>query len=237
LYQLTDVSKLYHKGRAEVNALRRVNLTVEDGDFLTIQGPTGSGKTTLLLLMGALDRPTSGSLVLDGQDTSKLGEGRLGDLRARTLGFVFQNYNLMPTLSAVENVQAALVPLGIGGDDARRRSMEALEGVGLGDRAGHFPAELSGGEQQRVAIARALVKEPRVLLADEPTGNLDEGTRSEIMGLLQTVRANRELTLVIATHDSKVARQAPRTAMVNRGQLTLKKNPLKGQTAADLETS
>jgi putative ABC transport system ATP-binding protein len=152
------------------------------------------------------------------------------------LGFVFQNYNLMPTLSAAENVQAALVPLGIGGGKARRRSMDALEGVGLADRAAHFPAELSGGEQQRVAIARALVKEPRVLLADEPTGNLDEDTRSEIINLLQTVRANRELTLVIATHDSQVASQAPRTAMFNRGQLSLRRNPVKGQAAPNSES-
>ncbi len=224
LYQLTDVTKIYHRGRSAVTALSRVSLTVEDGDFLTIQGPTGSGKSTLLLLMGALDRASSGTLMLDGHNTGRLSEAHLGELRAQTMGFVFQNYNLMPTLSAAENVQAALVPLGIGGSGARRRSLEALDVVGLSDRAAHFPAELSGGEQQRVAIARALVKEPRVLLADEPTGNLDEGTRSEIMGLLETVRANRELTLVIATHDSTVAGRAPRTAMVNRGQLSVREN-------------
>ena len=224
MYELTEVSKVYHKGRAEVNALKRASLTVEDGEFLTIQGPTGSGKTTLLLLMGALDRPTSGTLLLDGQDTGRMGEGRLGELRAKMLGFVFQGYNLMPTLNAVENVQAALVPLGAGAQESRRRSLAALSVVGLAERAGHFPAELSGGEQQRVAIARALVKEPRVLLADEPTGNLDEETRSEIIGLLEAVRAQRELTLVIATHDSEVARQAPRTVLVKRGQLTIRKN-------------
>lgn len=224
MYQLTDVTKIYHRGRSAVTALSRVSLTVEDGDFLTIQGPTGSGKSTLLLLIGALDRASSGTLMLDGHDTGRLSEAHLGELRGKTLGFVFQNYNLMPTLSAAEHVQAALVPLGIGGSGARRRSLEALDVVGLSDRAAHFPAELSGGEQQRVAIARALVKEPRVLLADEPTGNLDEGTRSEIMGLLETVRANRELTLVIATHDSTVAGRAPRTAMVNRGHLSVREN-------------
>lgn len=237
MYELTEVSKLYQKGRREVYALKGVSLAVADGDFLTIQGPTGSGKTTLLLLMGALDRPTSGTLMLNGQDTSRMGESRLGDLRAKMLGFVFQGYNLMPTLNAVENVQAALVPLGVGSKESRRRSLEALSDVGLAERAAHFPAELSGGEQQRVAIARALVKEPRVLLADEPTGNLDEETRSEIIGVLEAVRANRELTLVIATHDSAVARRAPRTVLVKRGQLTIRKNSSRASrvTAAEVD--
>jgi putative ABC transport system ATP-binding protein len=224
MYQLKGVSKLYHKGQREIYALRDVALSVADGDFLTIQGPTGSGKTTLLLLLGALDRPTSGSVVLDGTDTGRLGEGALCDLRARTLGFVFQNYNLLPTLTAAENVQAALVPLGVSGSEGVRRSKEALADVGLADRSGHYPTEMSGGEQQRVAIARALVKHPRVLLADEPTGNLDEGTKDEIVALLEGLRATRELTLIVATHDTKIARHALRTAMIQKGQLSLRQN-------------
>jgi putative ABC transport system ATP-binding protein len=224
MYELKGVSKLYHKGQREIYALRDVALSVADGDFLTIQGPTGSGKTTLLLLLGALDRPTSGSVVLDGTDTGRLGEGALCDLRARTLGFVFQNYNLLPTLTAAENVQAALVPLGVSGSEGVRRSKEALADVGLADRSGHYPTEMSGGEQQRVAIARALVKHPRVLLADEPTGNLDEGTKDEIVALLEGLRASKELTLIVATHDTKIARHALRTAMIQKGQLSLRQN-------------
>jgi putative ABC transport system ATP-binding protein len=224
MYELKGVSKLYHKGQREIYALRDVALSVADGDFLTIQGPTGSGKTTLLLLLGALDRPTSGSVFLDGTDTGRLGEGALCDLRARTLGFVFQNYNLLPTLTAAENVQAALVPLGVSGSEGVRRSKEALADVGLADRSGHYPTEMSGGEQQRVAIARALVKHPRALLADEPTGNLDEGTKDEIVALLEGLRASKELTLIVATHDTKIARHALRTAMIQKGQLSLRQN-------------
>jgi putative ABC transport system ATP-binding protein len=224
VYELKGVSKLYKKGARDVQALREVNLSVPDGDFLTIQGPTGSGKTTLLLLLGALDRPSSGSLVLDGTDTMRLREGALGNLRARTLGFIFQNYNLLPTLTAAENVQAALVPLGVSGSEGSKRAREALADVGLEDRTGHYPTEMSGGEQQRVAIARALVKHPRVLLADEPTGNLDEGTKDEIVALLERVRAFRELTLIVATHDTKIAKRAPRTALIQKGQLSLRLN-------------
>ncbi|HUY09034.1 MAG TPA: ABC transporter ATP-binding protein [Candidatus Dormibacteraeota bacterium] len=224
MYELKKLSRVYSKGRGKVTALKDVNLSLQDGEFLTVQGPTGHGKTTLLLLLGGLDRPTSGSVVFDGRDLGALGESQLVDVRAQNFGFVFQNYNLMPTLTAAENVEAALVPLKIPTAQRRSRSVAALAEVGLADRAAHFPAELSGGEQQRVAIARALVKEPKVILADEPTGNLDEVTRREIIGLMERLWKERGMTLVVVTHDTQVARRAPRTAMITNGSLTLRLN-------------
>ncbi len=185
MYKLTGVTKNYQKGRTIVHALQDVDLVIEDGEWLTIQGPTGHGKTTLLQMLGGLDRPTSGSVDFDGQDLAQLREGQVTKVRANSIGFIFQTFNLIPTLSAEENVETALVPLHVGAAERRARSAKALADVGLADRAKHLPSELSGGQQQRVAIARALVKEPKVLLADEPTGNLDEGTRDEIIGLLE----------------------------------------------------
>jgi putative ABC transport system ATP-binding protein len=224
MYELTKLSRIYPKGRGRVTALKDVNLVLQDGEFITVQGPTGHGKTTLLLLLGGLDRPTSGTVVFDGRDLGALPESQLVDVRAQNFGFVFQNYNLMPTLTAAENVEAALVPLHIPAASRRARSLAALAEVGLADRAGHFPVELSGGEQQRVAIARALVKEPKVILADEPTGNLDEVTRSEIIGLMERLWQERGMTLVVVTHDTQVAKRAPRTALINSGTLTLRMN-------------
>jgi putative ABC transport system ATP-binding protein len=222
MYRLTDVTKDYPKGRGVVHALRGVNMVIEDGDWLAIQGPTGHGKSTLLQILGALDRPTSGAVELDGQDLAGLRESQLTTVRATSIGFIFQTFNLIPTLSAQENVEAALVPLGVDAAQRRERARQALAEVGLGDRAGHLPSELSGGQQQRVAIARALVKRPGVLLADEPTGNLDEGTRDEIMALLEQLWRERGLTLVIVTHDSAVARKAQRTAIMRNGLLTVR---------------
>ncbi|HVB14376.1 MAG TPA: ABC transporter ATP-binding protein [Candidatus Dormibacteraeota bacterium] len=224
MYELKQLTRVYPKGRGKVTALKDVNLVVQDGEYLTIQGPTGHGKTTLLLLLGGLERPTSGTVVFDGRDLGALGESQLVDVRAQNFGFVFQNYNLMPTLTAAENVEAALVPLRIPTAARRSRSIAALAEVGLAERASHFPAELSGGEQQRVAIARALVKEPKVILADEPTGNLDEGTRTEIVGLMEGLWRERGMTLVVVTHDTQVARRAPRTALITHGSLTLRMN-------------
>jgi putative ABC transport system ATP-binding protein len=222
MYRLTDVTKDYPKGRGVVHALRGVNMVIEDGDWLAIQGPTGHGKSTLLQILGALDRPSSGAVELDGQDLAGLRESQLTTVRATSIGFIFQTFNLIPTLSAQENVEAALVPLGVDAAQRRERARQALAEVGLGDRAGHLPSELSGGQQQRVAIARALVKRPGVLLADEPTGNLDEGTRDEIMALLEQLWRERGLTLVIVTHDSAVARKAQRTAIMRNGLLTVR---------------
>jgi putative ABC transport system ATP-binding protein len=222
MYRLTDVTKDYPKGRGVVHALRGVNVVIEDGGWLAIKGPTGHGKSTLLQILGALDRPTSGTVELDGQDLTALEEGQLTKVRATAIGFIFQTFNLIPTLSAQENVEAALVPLDVAAGERKERAAQALAGVGLGDRARHLPSELSGGQQQRVAIARALVKKPAVLLADEPTGNLDEGTRDEIMTLLEELWRERGLTLVTVTHDSSVARRAQRTAIMRNGLLTLR---------------
>jgi putative ABC transport system ATP-binding protein len=223
MYKLSDVTKKYVKGRATVNALRGVDLVVEDGEWLSIQGPTGHGKSTLLQILGGLDRPSSGSVDFDGHDLAQLREAEVTRVRAASIGFVFQTFNLIPTLSAQENVEAALVPLHVSTQARRQRAAVALETVGLADRARHVPGELSGGQQQRVAIARALVKEPKVLLADEPTGNLDEETRDEIIDLLDTMWRERGLTMVLVTHDSTVARRAQRIGVMKNGRLTFKK--------------
>jgi putative ABC transport system ATP-binding protein len=222
MYQLTNVVKDYPKGRETVHALRGVNAEIADGEWLSIQGPTGHGKSTLLQLLGGLDRATSGAVELDGRDLTKLGEGAMTKVRATSMGFIFQTFNLIPTLSAQENVETALVPLKVSSESRKARAAEALASVGLADRARHLPSELSGGQQQRVAIARALVKEPKVLLADEPTGNLDEDTRDEIIALLDKLWQDNGLTMVMVTHDSFVARRAQRLGIMRNGQLTIK---------------
>ncbi|PJJ55746.1 ABC transporter ATP-binding protein [Compostimonas suwonensis] len=220
MYELTTVSKDYPQSRRTVTALSKVTLSIPDGQFVAIQGPTGGGKSTLLQMLGALDRPTKGTIALGGSELSTLPDRALTRIRAREIGFVFQGFNLIPTLTAQENVEAALVPSRISASERSRRATEALESVGLAERGTHLPAELSGGQQQRVAIARALVKEPEVLLADEPTGNLDEQTRDEIMDLLEGVRRDRGLTLIIVTHDSAVARRAERRLHIKQGKVT-----------------
>jgi len=222
MYTLKNVTKDYAKGRAVVHALRGVNLEIADGSWLSIQGPTGHGKSTLLQLLGGLDRATSGSLELNGQDLTRLSETSMTKVRANEIGFIFQTFNLIPTLSAQENVETALVPLGVGNASRKSRAAAALASVGLADRARHLPGELSGGQQQRVAIARALVKEPKVLLADEPTGNLDEDTRDEIIGLLEKLWQDNGLTMIMVTHDSSIARRAQRRGTMRNGQLTVK---------------
>jgi putative ABC transport system ATP-binding protein len=220
MYQLTDLSKKY-KGRGrDVVALHDVDLAIPTGEMVAIQGPTGGGKSTLLQMLGALDRPTSGTITLDDRPLATLGDRKLAKVRAREIGFVFQGFNLIPTLTAQENVETALAPLGLPARDRRARAVAALGAVGLGDRLRHLPAELSGGQQQRVAIARALVKEPRVLLADEPTGNLDEETRDEIMDLLEGLWRDRGLTLIVVTHDSAIAKRAQRRLRIKQGKVT-----------------
>ncbi|WP_350350028.1 ABC transporter ATP-binding protein [Agromyces sp. G08B096] len=220
MYTLEQVSKSYAGAKRNVAALKRVSLTIPAGQFVAVQGPTGGGKSTLLQLLGALDRPTDGRIALGDAELSHLGDGPLGRIRAREIGFVFQSFNLIPTLTAQENVETALEPLGVGTAERRERAAAALASVGLGDRGAHLPGELSGGQQQRVAIARALVKEPDVLLADEPTGNLDEETRDEIMDLLEGLWRDRGLTLVVVTHDSAVARRAERRLYLKHGTVT-----------------
>jgi putative ABC transport system ATP-binding protein len=224
VYKLTGVTKLYQKGRRTVPAVRDLNLTIEDGAWLAVQGRTGHGKSTLLNLLGGLDRPTEGTIELDGADLGALREQQLTRLRAESIGFVFQTFNLVPTLTAAENVESALIPLGAGHSARHRRVAAVLEQVGLADRAGHLPAELSGGQQQRVAIARALVKDPKVLLADEPTGNLDEDTRNDIITLLERLWRDRGLTVVLITHDTIVARRAQRIGVMTKGHLAIRQD-------------
>jgi putative ABC transport system ATP-binding protein len=221
VYELTAVTKDYLLNNRRVDALRGVSLTIADGEWLAVKGPTGQGKSTLLQLLGGLSRPSSGTVLLNGEDLSRLPDRRITRLRAETIGFVFQSFNLLPTLTAQENIETALVPLRVGAGHRRRRAAEALAAVGLADRAGHLPSELSGGQQQRVAIARALVKEPRVLLADEPTGNLDEDTAAEIIALLQTRWREHGLTVVLVTHDNGIAQRAQRVAVMRKGRLTI----------------
>jgi len=222
MYKLTGVTRDYQQGRRTVQALQGVNLVIEDGEWLAIQGPTGHGKSTLLQILGGLDRPTRGGVELDGRNLATLGEGPLTKVRAASIGFIFQTFNLIPTLSAQENVETALVPLGVAPAKRREQAREALTEVGLGDRTGHLPSELSGGQQQRVAIARALVKRPGVLLADEPTGNLDEGTRDDIMTLLERMWREHGLTMVMVTHDSTVARRAQRIGLMRNGRISVR---------------
>lgn len=220
MYTLTNLTKTYQQGTRTVHALKNVDLHIGAGQHVAIQGPTGGGKSTLLQMLGGLDRPTSGSIAIGGEDISKMPDGTLAKIRAKEIGFVFQNFNLIPTLTAQENVETALEPLGIPGELRGKRATQALASVGLADRAGHLPSELSGGQQQRVAIARALVKEPDVLLADEPTGALDEETRDEILEILEGLWRDRGLTLIVVTHDSAVARRAERRLHIKAGTVT-----------------
>lgn len=219
MYTLTEVSKIYRKGSQAIAALKDVSLSIDDGEWVAVQGRTGSGKTTLLQVLGCLDQPTAGIVQMAGRDLARLPEDQLTDVRAVSIGFVFQTFNLIATLTAAENVETALVPRGMAAAERRSRAMEALADVGLGDRAQHLPSELSGGQQQRVGIARALVKRPKVLLADEPTGNLDVDTRDEILALLENAWRGRGLTVVLVTHDSFVAARAGRIVTMRDGQL------------------
>jgi putative ABC transport system ATP-binding protein len=218
-YRLQGVTRTYRQRERTVHALAGIDLDIDAGDFVTIQGPTGGGKSTLLQMLGALDRPSSGSVMLGEVDIAAASNARLSRLRAAEIGFVFQGFNLIPTLTAAENVDMGLEPLGLDRPERRRRITEALARVGLADRQDHRPGELSGGQQQRVAIARAIAKQPRVLLADEPTGNLDESMRDEILDVLETLNAEG-LTLVVVTHDSAVARRARRRLRLAGGRIS-----------------
>ncbi|KZE91389.1 ABC transporter ATP-binding protein [Microbacterium sp. TNHR37B] len=215
-YRLASVTKTYRQKGREIHALRDVDLEIAQGDFVTIQGPTGGGKSTLLQLLGALDTPTSGHVFIGDTDLASASSAVQGRVRATEIGFVFQAFNLIPTLTAAENVGMGLEPLGLDRDERSARVADALDHVGLGERSEHLPGELSGGQQQRVAIARAIAKRPRVLLADEPTGNLDESMREEILAVLGALNADG-LTLVVVTHDSAVARRARRRLRLEKG--------------------
>jgi putative ABC transport system ATP-binding protein len=208
LYELRAASRVFRRGDATISAVDSVDLAILAGGFAALEGPSGSGKTTLLQLLGALDRTTSGNVFYNGRDLGALRDHDLAELRLRAFGFVFQQFNLIPTLTALENVEAGLAPVGVERLELRRRSLSLLEEVGLDARADHLPSQLSGGEQQRVGIARALVKEPRVILADEPTGNLDTKTGADIVELLTGLAARHGTTVIVATHDAELASRA-----------------------------
>ena len=216
--QLAQISKVYATGAVEVHALRSVDLTIERGEFVAIVGPSGSGKSTLMHILGCLDTPTSGTFRLAGDDVASLDEDRLAEVRNRHIGFVFQQFNLLPYLSAWRNVELPLVYTGTDRHERHRRALEALAQVGLADRADHKPGELSGGQQQRVAIARALVTEPAMILADEPTGNLDSVSTADVLDLLDDLHEQGR-TIVLITHEHDVAERAERTVQIYDGQV------------------
>jgi putative ABC transport system ATP-binding protein len=218
-YRLRGVSKSYELGGQHVHAVRDVDLEIAAGQRVAIVGPSGSGKTTLLQLLGALDRPTAGVVEFEGRDIARLGDRELGRLRLRTFGFVFQQFNLIPTLTAAQNVEVALAPGGLSTREREAAVTRLLDSVGLAPRADHVPSKLSGGEQQRVAIARALANEPHVLLADEPTGNLDSTTGAEIIELLLSLSAEGRRTVIVVTHDVDIARRAGRVVCMQDGRL------------------
>lgn len=216
LVRLEQVTKIYRMGDVEVGALRGVDFTLERGEFVAVMGASGSGKSTLMQIVGCLDGPTSGRYWLEGRDVSSLGANALAEVRNTTLGFVFQSFNLLARTSAVENVELPMLYAGVGGRERRRRALEALDQVGLSSRAHHHPNQLSGGQQQRVAIARAIVGRPRVILADEPTGNLDSQSSVEIMQLFQTLGANG-MTVMLVTHEPDIAQFAARVVVMRDG--------------------
>jgi len=219
IVEAVNLKKTYMLGKVPVEALRGVNLKVESGDFLAILGPSGSGKSTLLNLIGALDKPTEGKMLIEGVDASTLSDNQLADLRRR-IGFVFQFFNLIPRFTARENVELSMSIADMSRAERRKQAEDVLETVGLKERMNHKPAELSGGEQQRVAIARALANNPRFLLMDEPTGNIDSKTANEILGLIKRLNGEKGVTIIMVTHDQRLATQAKRAVQMFDGVIT-----------------
>lgn len=217
LIELREVCKIYRMGEIEVQALYNVSLSIDRGELTAVMGPSGSGKSTLMNILGCLDQTTSGEYILDGTNVSTLNDNELAEIRNRQIGFVFQNYNLLPRTRALDNVELPLIYAGV--KDRRQKAIEALETVGLGDRIDHRPNELSGGEQQRVAIARALINNPSIILADEPTGNLDSKTGLEIIALFQRLNIERGITIVYVTHDPEIAEYTQRIIRLRDGRL------------------
>jgi putative ABC transport system ATP-binding protein len=218
IIELKNITRTYKLGDETLNALDNVSLNVQPGEFVAIVGPSGSGKSTLANIIGGLDRPSSGSVVIDGQDLSHVRDRQLSDYRNQHIGFVFQSFNLQGTNTALENVMLPMVFAKIKNSERKKRAAEALQAVGLGDRMKHKPAQLSGGQRQRVAIARAIVMKPSIIIADEPTGNLDSGRGEEIMKLLKAF-VKQGMTLIVITHDMSVARQASRVVEIRDGKL------------------
>ena len=219
LIEIEDVTKVYQMGEMEVHALRGVSLQVQPGELLAVMGSSGSGKSTLMNILGALDVPTSGSYLLEGQEVGHMSERRLAEIRNRQIGFVFQTFNLLARTSALANVELPLIYSGVW--DRRQRCVEALEMVGLGDRITHSPNELSGGQQQRVAIARALVNEPSIILADEPTGNLDSKSGAEVMRIFQQLNEERGITIILVTHEPDIAEHTRRIVRLHDGRVVI----------------
>jgi putative ABC transport system ATP-binding protein len=219
LVNIRDLRKIYHRGGERIDVLQGVNLDIPSGDFLALMGPSGSGKTTLLNLMGGLDTPSEGSIEVGGDRIDNMSGGRLSAWRARHIGFVFQLYNLLPVLTAARNVELPLLLTKLGKADRRKRVEVALSVVGLGERADHYPRQLSGGQEQRVGIARAIVTDPTLLLCDEPTGDLDRKSGDEILDLLQALNRDHGKTIVMVTHDPHAAARAKRTLHLEKGQL------------------
>jgi putative ABC transport system ATP-binding protein len=218
--ELQDITKVYQMGEVEVHALRGVSLKVEKGEILTIMGPSGSGKSTMMNIIGCLDQPTDGTYLLEGKDVGHLQDDDLATIRNRRIGFVFQTFNLLARTTALQNVTLPLIYSGVGRTERRERAREALEAVGLGHRLDHLPTELSGGQQQRVAIARALANNPSIILADEPTGNLDSESGADVMAVLQGLNRERGMTVILVTHDPMIARHTERIIHLYDGQIT-----------------
>jgi putative ABC transport system ATP-binding protein len=219
LVVMQDISRTYQKGTEKVEVLHKLDLTIAEGDFMALMGPSGSGKTTLLNLLGGLDKPTSGSVVVGGAELHKMSSSALSRWRATNIGFIFQFYNLLPVLTAQKNVELPLLLTNLNSKERTKRAATALSIVGLEDRAKHYPRELSGGQEQRVAIARAIVSDPNLLLCDEPTGDLDRETADEILKLLQALNREHNKTIVMVTHDAQAAEYARHTLHVDKGTL------------------
>jgi putative ABC transport system ATP-binding protein len=225
------LTKVYDLGEVRVEALRGVDVRVGCGEFVAIMGASGSGKSTFLNIVGCLDRPSTGRYLLDGVDVSQMSSDQLAEVRNKKIGFVFQSFNLLARTSAVENVELPLLYTGIDSRDRRTRALAALQATGLEGRAEHQPSQLSGGQQQRVAIARALVNQPSIILADEPTGNLDSQTSNEIMGIMQTLNEQQGITIILVTHEPDVAQYAKRVILFKDG-LVIEDRPVLGRTLA-----
>lgn len=219
MIELKDVTKIYRMGENEIKALSGVDLTVNSGEFISMVGPSGSGKSTILNIIGCIDKPTSGKVTIDGEDVTSLNDRKLTKIRLNKIGFIFQQFYLIPTLNALENIELPMKEAKIPREKRRKRAVSLLSQVGLSERNKHYPSQLSGGEQQRVAIARSLANSPTMILADEPTGEIDSETSEKIVGLLRKLNSEEKLTLIIVTHDLKIARYADRMITLEDGKI------------------